>query len=55
MKNQKTRCRYCFYFDKKAIEEPCKECNEIQEKYYGYDNHFLVKDKDLFQKLEREE
>lgn len=41
----KTRCRQCVYSEKKATEEPCKECGEIQHRIYKYGSHFLPANK----------
>lgn len=43
MSGAKTRCSKCVHADKKATEEPCNKCGEVQFSKNKHDNHFILR------------
>lgn len=46
MTKLKTRCSKCLYSKKKAVEDPCDKCSEIQNPVYKCQNFFKDDSKD---------
>jgi len=43
----KTKCRQCHSAGKKAIQEPCCKCSEINDQVKKFENQFLEANKNL--------